>query len=396
MNSDVNRPAGDKEVKILTVDDDRTVGVVLKATLLPYACRLLEAADGVDGLEVSKRERPDLILLDSMMPNMSGLQLLTKLRADLELRSIPVIMLTGASDRENVLRCARLGVHGYLVKPFTAKGVLKGINDVVELKTRKEIARTRRVEDPLQVLLVDDKSAILGRVKVGLADTPWVLQGASDPNQAADVCKQNKQDIILISLPLAGDSAGALLERLRADPDTKNIPVLALSVQTAIGEQSRAQIPGVSGIVAKPIDPADLQLKIKRALDLDTSHRYFQCRENVLVLSLPEPFSEAVAGDISSRLRHKLREAVDGGLNRFIIDMSRLAKADLTLLKLLIEISYLIKDLGMRYCLMCSEEVGHQCRGFQETEDWDFTTSMEEAMAILSRPRPGCAGSSMT
>jgi two-component system cell cycle response regulator len=394
MNSNANEQTGDKEVKILTVDDDRTVGVILKATLLPYACKLFEATDGVDGLELSKRERPDLILLDSMMPNMSGLQLLTQLRADPELRSIPVIMLTGASDRENVLRCARLGVRGYLVKPFTAKDVLKRITDVVEVKTRKEIARTRSFEDPIRVLLVDDKPAILGRVKAALADTHWVLQGASDSIQGADLCRQNKPDILLLSLSLAGDSAFALVKTLRADPDTKNIPVLALSVRTNIGEQSRAQMLGVSGIVAKPIDPADLQFKIGRALNLDTSHRYFQCRENILVLSLPEPLNQAVAGDIAPRLSQKLSEAVDGGLNRLIIDMARLTKADMTLLKLLLEISYLTADLGMRYCLVCSEELGHQCQGFQETGDWDFTTSVEEAMVILSRPRPG--GSSMT
>jgi two-component system cell cycle response regulator len=394
MNSNVNQHAGVKEVKILTVDDDRTVWVILKATLLPYACRLFEAADGVDGLEVSKRERPDLILLDSMMPNMSGLQLLTKLRADPELRSIPVIMLTGASDRENVLRCARLGVRGYLIKPFTAKDVLKRINDVVEVKTRKEIARTRSFEEPIQVLLVDDKPAILARVKAGLADTHWVLQGASDTAQAANLCRQHKPDVILLSLSLAGDSAFALVETLRADADTKDIPVLALSVRTAIGEQTRAQMLGVSGIVAKPIDPADLQLKIGRALNLDTSHRYFRCRENILVLSLPEPLNQAVAGDIAPRLRQKLCEAVDGGLNRLIIDMTRLTKADMTLLKLLLEISYLTADLGMRYCLVCSEEVGHQCQGFQETTDWDFTTTVEDATAILNRPRAG--GSGMT
>jgi len=387
MNPNEKQHSSVKEVKILTVDDDRTVSVILKATLLPYACKLLEAGDGVDGLEVAKRERPDVILLDFMMPNMSGLQMLTKLRADAELRAVPVIMLTGISDRESVLRLARLGVRGYLVKPFKASDVLKQISEVVEVKSRKEIARPKRFEDPLRVLLVDDKPAILERVKAGLADTQWVLQGAPDPVQAADFCRQTKPDIILLSLSLAGDSAFALFETLQADPRTKHIPVLALSIRTAVKEQSRAQMLGVAGIVAKPIDPADLQFKIKRALNLDTTHRFFQCRENIFVLSVPGPLNQAVADDISYRLRQTICEAVDGGLNRLIVDLTRLTKADMTLLKLLLEVSYITADLEMRYCLVCSEDVGQQCRGFQETKDWDFTTSMEEATLILSRLR---------
>jgi two-component system cell cycle response regulator len=387
MNPNEKQHTTVKEVKILTVDDDRTVAVILKATLLPYACKLFEAGDGVDGLEVAKRERPDLILLDFMMPNMSGLQLLTKLRADPDMRAVPVIMLTGTSNRESVLRFARLGVRGYLVKPFKASDVLKQITEVVEIKSRKEIARPKRFEDALQVLVVDDKPAILERVKAGLADTHWVLQAAPDPVQAADFCRQNKPDIILLSLSLAGDSAFALFETLQADPRTRHIPVLALSVRTAVKEQSRAQMLGVAGIVAKPIDPVDLQFKIKRALNLDTAHRFFQCRENIFVLSVPDPLSQAVADDISRHLRQTMRDAVDSGINRLIVDINQATKADMTLLKLLLDVSYITADLEMHYCLVCSEELGHQFQGFQETRDWDFTTSMEEATAILGRIR---------
>src|SRR5882757_8034386 len=79
---------------------------------------MVEAANGEEGLAAAAREKPDLIILDVTMPVMDGVTMLTKLKEDEALKSIPVIMLTAESGRENVLHIAKLGVRDYLVKPF--------------------------------------------------------------------------------------------------------------------------------------------------------------------------------------------------------------------------------------------------------------------------------------
>jgi len=90
--------------KILTVDDSRTIRMIVTRAFKGFACEIFEAGDGVEGLTVAQRERPDIILLDLTMPVMDGAEMLAKLKADPELRTIPVVMLTAEAGRETVLR----------------------------------------------------------------------------------------------------------------------------------------------------------------------------------------------------------------------------------------------------------------------------------------------------
>jgi two-component system cell cycle response regulator len=96
--------------KILTVDDSRTIRMIVTRAFRGFACEILEAGDGVEGMAVAQRERPDIILLDLTMPVMDGVEMLTRLKANPDLRGTPVVMLTAESGRENVLRIAKLGV----------------------------------------------------------------------------------------------------------------------------------------------------------------------------------------------------------------------------------------------------------------------------------------------
>jgi two-component system cell cycle response regulator len=124
------------EQKILTVDDDKVIRLVVSTAFRPFACKILEAADGVEGLALADRERPDLILLDNDMPVMDGTEMLTRLKANPETRNIPVLMLTANSRRDRVVRILRLGVKDYLVKPFTAERMLECVSRIIGLKAQ--------------------------------------------------------------------------------------------------------------------------------------------------------------------------------------------------------------------------------------------------------------------
>jgi two-component system, cell cycle response regulator len=371
--------------KILTVDDSKTIRLIVARAFKTFACEIFEAADGVEGLTVAQRERPDIIILDLTMPIMDGVEMLTKLKADPDLRAIPVVMLTAESGRENVLRIAKLGVRDYLIKPFKEELIVERVGRVIDLKARNEAAaRTKRFDDPLQVLVVDDKPAIIEQVQTALASTTWTVQGASQTGQAVDSCSQALPDIILVSLSLPEGGGFILFQMLRANVRTKSIPIVALSVKTASDEQTRSQQLGFNGIITKPIDFDDVQLKITRALSLDTSHKYFQRREGLLVLLLPTNFNQGVANDITAHLRHKVCEAVDAGVSRVVIDMGQLKAADLTLIKLCISVIQLCVELEIRYSLIGSGAVCAECKNYEETKDWQFTASIDEAMAALT------------
>lgn len=210
------------------------------------------------------------------------------------------------------------------------------------------------------------------------------MQGVAQPGQAVDSCSQVLPDIALVSLSLPEGAGFILFQMLRANVRTKGIPIVALSVKTANDEQARAQQLGFNGVVTKPIDFDDVQLKITRALNLDTSHKYFEFRDGVLVLMLPANFSQAVANDITTHLRHKVCEAVDSGTNRVVIDMSPLKSADVTLIKLGISVIQLCVELDIRYNMIGSEAVSSECKNYEETKDWQFTSSFAEALAALN------------
>ena len=371
--------------KILTVDDSKTIRMIVTRAFKGFACEIFEATDGVEGLTVAQRERPDIILLDLTMPVMDGAEMLGKLKSDPDLRSIPVVMLTAESGRENVLRIAKLGVRDYLVKPFKEELIVERVGRIVDLKAKNEAAvRAKRFDDPLNILVVDDKPAIVEQVQAGLTGLPWTVQGSAQAGQAVDFCSQSVPDVILISLSLPESSGFILFQMLRASVRTKGIPILALSVKNANEEQMRAQQLGFSGIVTKPIDFTDLQSKISRALNLDTSYRYFQQRDGILLLLLPSSFNQSIASDVTLHLRPKVNEAVDSGLHRLVLDMSELRTADVTLIRLGIDVIQACTELDVDYALVGSEAVCRECKNYAETKDWQFNDSLSEALEALN------------
>jgi two-component system cell cycle response regulator len=126
--------------KILTIDDSRTIRMIIQRAFRPYECSVTEAANGVEGLAAAEREKPDLIVLDITMPVMDGITMLTQMRAKPELKDIPVIMLTAESGRENVATVASLGVRDYLVKPFKDEQLVEKAGRIVALQKKAPLA----------------------------------------------------------------------------------------------------------------------------------------------------------------------------------------------------------------------------------------------------------------
>jgi two-component system cell cycle response regulator len=125
--------------KILSVDDSRTIRMIVGRTFKPYDCQICEAGNGEEGLAAAAREKPDLIILDVTMPVMDGVTMLGKLKEDPALKTIPVIMLTAESGRDNVLQIAKLGVRDYLVKPFKEEQLIEKAGRIVTLQKKPTV-----------------------------------------------------------------------------------------------------------------------------------------------------------------------------------------------------------------------------------------------------------------
>ena len=111
----------DTSLKYLVVDDFATMRKVVRSTLRELGIENLdEAEDGQQALSILKKGGFGFVVSDWNMPNMQGIDLLRAIRADPDLRRIPVLMVTAENKRENILEAAHAGVNGYIVKPFTA------------------------------------------------------------------------------------------------------------------------------------------------------------------------------------------------------------------------------------------------------------------------------------
>ena len=122
--------------KILTVDDSKTIRMIIKKTLKPFNCTLFEAENGVEGLAVAAKEKPDLIILDITMPIMNGMEMLEKLKMEQALSAIPVIMLTAESGKENVTKMVLMGVKDYMVKPFKGDQLIQRVQKIIKLQSK--------------------------------------------------------------------------------------------------------------------------------------------------------------------------------------------------------------------------------------------------------------------
>ncbi len=123
--------------KILTVDDSKTIRMIVKKAFSPYNCNVLEAENGVEGLALAAKEKPDLIILDITMPVMTGIEMLEKLKAEKDLKDIPVIMLTAESGKDSVMKIVKMGIKDYVVKPFKGDQLIDRVKGILKLAPKQ-------------------------------------------------------------------------------------------------------------------------------------------------------------------------------------------------------------------------------------------------------------------
>ncbi|QCW83558.1 chemotaxis response regulator CheY [Methylotuvimicrobium buryatense] len=123
----------DKNMKILIVDDFSTMRRIIKNLLRDLGfTNTAEADDGKTALPRLKSGGIDFLVTDWNMPGMSGLDLLKAVRADPDLASLPVLMVTAEAKREQIIMAAQAGVNGYIIKPFTAATLKEKIEKIFE------------------------------------------------------------------------------------------------------------------------------------------------------------------------------------------------------------------------------------------------------------------------
>lgn len=128
-------------LKFLVVDDFATMRRIVRNLLKELGfSNVDEAEDGVDALAKLRGERFDFVISDWNMPNMTGIDLLRNIRADEELKALPVLMVTAEAKKENIIAAAQAGASGYVVKPFTAVTLDEKLKKIFQTMNREGAA----------------------------------------------------------------------------------------------------------------------------------------------------------------------------------------------------------------------------------------------------------------
>jgi len=133
-------------IRVLHIDDELPIRMLSRVNLQAEGMEVIEAADGRTGLQLAKREQPDVILLNVNLPALDGWQVAEELRKDQETREIPIVFLTARSRFEERLRGFDLGAVDYVLKPFNPTELaprLRGLLGRLERGERDELRREK-------------------------------------------------------------------------------------------------------------------------------------------------------------------------------------------------------------------------------------------------------------
>ena len=145
---------------ILVIEDDPDIVELLRYNLERESYRVTSASTGSEGLAAVQRERPDLLILDLMLPEINGFEVCRRLRSVAEYRTLPVIMLTARGEEADVIAGIELGADDYITKPFSPRELVARVGAVLRRTGRTEAAAPASGDGTLRFgdLVIDPQS----------------------------------------------------------------------------------------------------------------------------------------------------------------------------------------------------------------------------------------------
>jgi len=241
--------------RLLVVDDDPDAVYLLQESLDPHEYSIAGALNAWDGLRMAREQQPQAILLDVVMPGANGWQMLHDLKADPATRTIPVILLTIVDKKALGFR---LGAAAYLLKPLDPVAVRETLQRVILPGGRQQ----------KRVLVVDDDPNVAEMLRQILPEAEYQLDVAQDGVAGLEAILACRPDILLLDLIMPRLDGFGVIERLRANPETVNLPVIVISVKDLTASESARLKESVRFVMKKQgFEGEKLVDEIARALD---------------------------------------------------------------------------------------------------------------------------------
>ena len=217
--------------KILIVEDDIFLGDVLLKKLDAEGFTTKLARDGAVGLADLREFKPDLLLLDIILPTKSGYDVLTEKNQDPAIKDIPVIVISNSGQPVEINRALSLGVRDYLVKAqFDPEEVLNKVRRQLEKEEREQKGDGGLVNlAGKKVMWVEDDKFLSDIISRKLLGEGCKLVHFTSGEEALSAVEQEMPDVILLDILLSGIDGFEILKRLKENAKVKHIPVILLS-----------------------------------------------------------------------------------------------------------------------------------------------------------------------
>ena len=249
--------------------------------LTAFGHETLQALDGAEGIEIARRERPELILLDIHMPRMDGYEVADRLRRNDACSRIPLVAVTALAmvgDREKILAS---GFNGYIAKPidpeafpgqvqaFLAASQPRGAHPpaaptAVPLSAKLCQSPGKKIA---VVLFVDNTQTNIDLVRCTLEPSGYEVAAALSAQEGFDLARRKKPDLILSDVHMPRQDGYEFMRMVQADPELSKIPFVFLSSSVwSTREKQHALTQGAKKFISRPIEPDKLLSELEECL----------------------------------------------------------------------------------------------------------------------------------
>ena len=245
--------------KILVIDDEPNTIRMIQARLEASGYEVIAAFDGRQGLLYAYNERPDLIILDIMMPAAGGYAVYKKLKTSPRTRSIPVIFLTAKDTPEDVAKAYKLGAEYYLKKPYKPEVFLQTVKKALEPSLQPQ--RPRGLQK--RILVIDTQPEIAEFVQ--LSQMGYEITIVSSIKEASDEAEKERPDLILLDGTIAKANNYDGFYQLKLEFASTKIPIIISTTKVDL-EEFQKKLDGFNSYCLKPFNYTDLLGRIRVAL----------------------------------------------------------------------------------------------------------------------------------
>ncbi|WP_321489763.1 PleD family two-component system response regulator [uncultured Hyphomonas sp.] len=264
--------------RILVVDDIEANRRLLQAKLEAQYYTVIQAENGPQALEVARKELPDIILLDVMMPGMDGYEVCRRLKEDPATEYIPVVMVTALSDTEDRVRGLEAGAEDFLTKPvddfalMSRVGALMRYNAVAsELRQRQANglregldldAAKEESDQPARIFIVDDNPRASARLAAVLREAGHTVVTLAEAGTMGDLSRLGV-DLMILSLPSKSFDALKLCAHFKVTEATRAVSILLICDPDDRVRAAKGLEIGASDVILTPVDKQELLVRVR-------------------------------------------------------------------------------------------------------------------------------------